>query len=136
MYICIGGPRILWFLVRKGYYDSGIMNSEDCLFSIKPQNGSKKFTKSPFSAVFHKISIFESQNVIVRIILTYLSIYLSKFGLFNSILRGFFNLHNCNSTIPSWTLSGHNCTKIWKFSIFICFFLIKLVIKTNKIRKS
>ena len=123
--VCTGGPHISWFLVPKGYHEMRGSWIPRTVFSIKPKNGSKKFPKSPFSADFQEISIFASQNEIVRIILTCLSIYLSKFELFNSIPRGFkpaiFNLNNCNSTLPSWTLSGHNCRKIWKFSIFYLF---------------
>ena len=45
-------------------------------FSIKPQIGSKYFLKSPFWGNFHEISIFESQNAIIRAILTCVSSYL------------------------------------------------------------
>ena len=49
-----------------------------CIPSIKCQIGSKNFLKSPFLANFHEISIFESQNMINRSILTWLSSYLSQ----------------------------------------------------------
>ena len=49
-----GGPRILWFLVPKSNDEmrgSWILRT---VFSVKPQNGSKKIWKSTFWAFFQK----------------------------------------------------------------------------------
>ena len=43
---------------------------------LKSQIGSKDFLESPFLANFHEILIFESQNLIVKSILTCLASYL------------------------------------------------------------
>ena len=77
------------------------------VFSIKPQNGSKKFPKSPFFADFHEISIFESQNIIVRSIWICLSCYLFKFwswGLINSWKH-----------VVNWSKSLQDANAITKF---------------------
>ena len=47
-----GGPRISWFLVPNGNPEMRGSWIPGTVFSIKPQNGSKEFQKSPFWASF------------------------------------------------------------------------------------
>ena len=54
----IGGPRILWFLVPNSNLEMWGSWIPRTVFSVKPQNGSKKFLKSTFWAFFHEILIF------------------------------------------------------------------------------
>jgi hypothetical protein len=63
----IWDPRISWFLVPKGCYEMRASWIPRTVFSIKPKNGSNNFLKSPFFANFREISIFESQNTIVKV---------------------------------------------------------------------
>ena len=82
-----GGPRISWFLVPNGYHEMGGSWIPRTILSVKSQNGSKNFPKSPFFANFHEISIFESQHMIVRYIMTCLSCYLSQIWSFQGVFN-------------------------------------------------
>jgi len=50
-----GGPRILWFLVPKGYHEIWGSRILKPSLVLKSQIGSKIFLKSPFLAIFHEI---------------------------------------------------------------------------------
>ena len=58
--------------------ESRIVKFTNCgtVFSIKTSNWVQKFLKSPFLGNFYEISIFESQNPIIRSIMKLLSSYL------------------------------------------------------------
>ena len=75
-----GGPRISWFLVPRGIPKCEESRNPRTLISIKPQNGSKNFLKSPFFANFHEISFFLNQNATARLILTCLLSYLTHYA--------------------------------------------------------
>ena len=67
-------------LVPKGFHKMCESSTLGTLFSVKPKNWSKNFLKSPFFANLHKISIFENQNPITRLILTCLFSYLTHYA--------------------------------------------------------
>ena len=48
-------PRMLWFLDPKSNHETRWLWIPRTVFSVKPQNGSKKFLKSTFWAFFHEI---------------------------------------------------------------------------------
>ena len=52
-----GRPHISWFLVQNGYQEMRGSWIPRSVFSVKFQNGSKKFPKSPFFCNFHEISV-------------------------------------------------------------------------------
>ena len=94
------------FGTKRNHEIGGITNFET-LFSTKSKIGSKNFLKSPFLANFHEISIFESQNIIVRSIWICLLYYLFKFwswGLINSWKH-----------VVNWSKSLQDANAITKF---------------------
>ena len=91
------------------------------VFSIKPQNGSKNFPKSPFFADLEQVSIFETQNVILKIILTCLSRYLSQIWIFWS--RNFQSssvIHHLY--FNNKEVGNKSEKKVWKISEKISYF--------------